>query len=271
MSLGTSEAVRFQFGANWKAFLGTIDEHRISLAIESFTRLIGDRSFSNKSMLDVGCGSGLSSLAARRLGLTVHAFDYDARSVAASKDLRSAFINDDLDWIIEEGDILDRNYIDSLGTYDVVYSWGVLHHTGDMWRAIENAMVCVAPRGLFAIAIYNDQGGTSRRWRAVKRFYNRLPRALQPPLVAACLPIQWWKDILEGTLRGRPLRAWHAYARERGMSPWHDMVDWVGGYPFEVAKPEEVLEFCKARGFALEKLKTCGGGIGCNEFVFVRA
>jgi len=271
MTASASKTARFRFGANWKSFLGTVDEHRIALAIESFTRLVGDRSLSNKSLLDIGCGSGLSSLAARRLCVSVRAFDCDAQSLAASKELRSVFAKDDPDWIIEQGDVLDRSYIDSLGTYDIVYSWGVLHHTSYMWRAIENAMACVAPGGLLAIAIYNDQGGASRRWRAVKYFYNRLPQALQPLLVAACLPVQWWKDILAGTLRGRPLRAWRDYARERGMSPWHDMVDWVGGYPFEVAKPEEVFDFCLARGFTLQKLKTCGGGIGCNEFVFVRA
>jgi 2-polyprenyl-3-methyl-5-hydroxy-6-metoxy-1,4-benzoquinol methylase len=270
MSADRIPDARFQFGVNWKAFLGTVDERRITLARESFTRLIGDQNFSNKTMLDVGCGSGLSSLAATRLGLTVRAFDYDSQSVTASKELRSAFAGDDPDWTIEQGDVLDRGYVTSLGTYDIVYSWGVLHHTGDMWRAVENAMSCVAPGGLLAIAIYNDQAGTSRRWRAVKRLYNRLPQALRPLLVAACIPVQWWKSILAGILHGRPLQAWHAYAQERGMSPWRDMVDWVGGLPFEVAKPEEVFEFCRSRGFSLQKLKTCGGGIGCNEFVFVR-
>ena len=54
-----------------------------------------------------------------------------------------------------------------------------------------------------------------------------------------------------------------------GMSPWHDVVDWVGGYPFEVAKPEEVFEFCCQHGFVLKKLLTKGGGLGGNQFVFV--
>ena len=200
----------------------------------------------------------------------MRAFDSDAKSVATSRALRDVFATGDSDWTIEHGDVLDEAYIKSLGTYDVVYSWGVLHHTGEMWRAIGNAMTCLAPGGTFVIAIYNDQGGTSRRWRAVKRLYNRLPSALRPFLVAMCIPVQWWKDVAAGAVRGRPLAAWHAYSRERGMSPWHDMVDWVGGYPFEVAKPEEIFEFFKARGFLLHAMKTCGGGIGCNEFVFRR-
>jgi 2-polyprenyl-3-methyl-5-hydroxy-6-metoxy-1,4-benzoquinol methylase len=271
VSFDVSEAVRFQFGANWRAFLGTINERRIAYAADSFTSLMGDQKLSGKTMLDIGCGCGLSSLVARRLGLAVRAFDYDAQSVAASKELRSAFAKNDTQWIIEQGNVIDHAYVASLGTYDLVYSWGVLHHTGEMWRAIENAISCVAPGGLLAIAIYNDQGGASRRWRTIKRFYNRLPSIVQPILVAACVPVLWWKDILVGSLRGRPLDAWCMYGRVRGMSPWHDMVDWVGGYPFEVAKPEEVFDFCRARGFTLRRLKTCGGGIGCNEFVFVRA
>ena len=57
----------------------------------------------------------------------------------------------------------------------------------------------------------------------------------------------------------------------RGMSYWHDLIDWIGGYPFEVAKPEQVFEFMRLRGFQLERLKTCGGGLGCNEFVFIHS
>jgi 2-polyprenyl-6-hydroxyphenyl methylase/3-demethylubiquinone-9 3-methyltransferase len=52
------------------------------------------------------------------------------------------------------------------------------------------------------------------------------------------------------------------------MDRWHDFLDWVGGYPFEVATPEQVFEFCAARGFELRKLATAGGSHGCNEFVF---
>jgi 2-polyprenyl-6-hydroxyphenyl methylase/3-demethylubiquinone-9 3-methyltransferase len=56
----------------------------------------------------------------------------------------------------------------------------------------------------------------------------------------------------------------------RGMSPWRDVVDWVGGLPFEVAKPEEIFEMFQQRGFSLDRLRTCAGGLGCNEFVFSR-
>lgn len=54
------------------------------------------------------------------------------------------------------------------------------------------------------------------------------------------------------------------------MSHWHDWIDWVGGYPFEVAKPELIFDFYRDRGFTLHNMTTCGGGGGCNEFVFIR-
>ena len=68
------------------------------------------------------------------------------------------------------------------------------------------------------------------------------------------------------------MKTWHEYANNsvRGMSAWHDLVDWVGGLPFEVAKPEEIIEYFKERGFTLEKLTTCAGGHGCNQYVFER-
>lgn len=71
--------------------------------------------------------------------------------------------------------------------------------------------------------------------------------------------------------KGNFLKTWNTYGKNnRGMSAWRDIVDWAGGYPFEVAKPEEVFDFFQAKGFSLKKLKTCAGGLGCNEFVFVK-
>jgi 2-polyprenyl-3-methyl-5-hydroxy-6-metoxy-1,4-benzoquinol methylase len=259
---------RFAFGKNWQNFLATIDAPAIELASASFRAMLGDRDWTGRSMLDVGCGSGLSSLVARRMGMSVRAFDYDPESVACAVELKRRFASDDRKWLIERGDALDDAYMEKLGTFDLVYSWGVLHHTGDMWRALLNVVGCVAPGGTLFIAIYNDQGGASRRWLAVKRLYQRLPSPLKPMLVAACMPKLWGKTLLRDSLHGNPLATWRSYGKSRGMSPWHDMVDWVGGYPFQVAKPEEIIEFYQTRGFALDRLQTAGGGLGCNQFVF---
>src|SRR6266516_5946417 len=132
-----------------------------------------------RSFLDVGSGSGLFSLAAKRLGaIRAHSFDYDPDSVACTGEMKRRFYADATSWTIEQGSVLDTTYLRSLGTFDVVYAWGVLHHTGDMWRGLGNVTDLVAAGGRLFIAIYNDQGSTSQRWRAIKRLYNHAPAPL---------------------------------------------------------------------------------------------
>lgn len=260
---------RFEFGENWTRFLSLLDEERLRQAEASLAAMLETPSLEGKSFLDIGCGSGLFSLAARRLGARVHSLDYDPQSVACARELRRRYFPEDAGWRIEQGSVLDRAYMESLGRFDVVYSWGVLHHTGNMALALENAALPVAAGGLLFISIYNDQGKRSRRWLTVKRLYNRW-RALRPLLLAGAAALLWWRPTVKDFLRLRPFQSWRRYGRERGMSAWHDVVDWVGGYPFEVAKPEVIFDFYRQRGFELRRLATCGGSLGCNEFVFLR-
>jgi SAM-dependent methyltransferase len=208
-------------------------------------------------------------LAARRLGARVHSFDYDSRSVECTSELRRRYYGDDPDWHVEKGSILDDRYIRSLGTFDVVYAWGVLHHTGAMWEAMANVSDLVAPAGKLFLAIYNDQGRKSRRWTTVKRWYNAAPGWLQPAIAAGFLPRLWGPTVIRDLLQGHPTASWRAI-RSRGMSAWTDVVDWVGGYPFEVAKPEQLFGFFSQRGYVLVWLRTCGGGLGNNQMVFER-
>ena len=261
---------RFEFGRNWSDYLQRLEEAHIVEAERSLMKMLDRSDLKGTRVLDAGCGSGLFSLAARRLGAKVHSFDFDPRSVACAAELRRRYYPEDTEWTIEQGSVLDADYLSSLGHFGVVYSWGVLHHTGDMWRAIEEVATRVVPGGTFFISIYNDQGRRSRIWTRVKRTYNRVP-ALRPLLLVASLLLLWGpttvRDLL---LRGHPFHTWRNYGKGRGMLPWRDLVDWVGGYPFAVAKPEAIFEFCKQRGFTLAKLKTCGGGLACNEFVFTR-
>jgi len=260
---------RFKFGDNWRSFLKTLDSDRIAEAERSLTTMLGRQSLEGLRFLDVGCGSGLFSLAALRLGAAmVRSFDYDPVSVACAESLRQQFFPGSLQWAIERGSAIDHTYVSSLGTWDVVYSWGVLHHTGAMWPAIENVAGAVARDGTLFISIYNDQGPLSRFWTAIKRAYNTgLPgRAV---VLAVFVPVFVVRGLARDLVEGRnPLRRYREYRRTRGMSMVHDWRDWLGGYPFEVAKPEQIFDFLKARGFTLERLKTCGGALGCNEFVF---
>lgn len=261
---------RFAFGENWQRFLSLLNEERIQSAEESLRRMLEVSDLRGRTFLDIGSGSGLFSLAARRLGARVHSFDFDPQSVACALELRKRFFPEDPEWRIEHGSALDAEYLSSLGSFDVVYSWGVLHHTGSMWQALDNAAGLVAANGKLFIALYNDQGTASHRWRWVKRTYNRLPHGLRFLVTIPALVHLFWRSTVKDLLRGRPFETWRSVGKERGMSAWRDLIDWVGGYPFEVAKPEAILDFYRQRGFALTRLTTCGGSLGCNEFVFAR-
>lgn len=262
---------RFDFGGNWANFLRTLDDERIAEAEKSLRAMLEADSLTGKTFLDVGSGSGLFSLAARRLGARVHSFDFDPRSVACTAELRKRYFPDDPDWRIEEGSVLDSEYLERLGRFDILYSWGVLHHTGNLYQALENVTRLVKDGGDFFISIYNDTGSSSRRWRWIKKTYCRLPRLLRTPFaIAVAAPIQIYPFTVY-LVRGKLalfIDKRRSYNKQRGMSWWHDQIDWIGGYPYETAKPEEIFEFCKARGFRLERLVTCGGGNACNQFVF---
>jgi 2-polyprenyl-6-hydroxyphenyl methylase/3-demethylubiquinone-9 3-methyltransferase len=140
-----------------------------------------------------------------------------------------------------------------------------------MWQALDHMVSLVAPGGRLFIALYNDQGRASRQWRAVKKAYNRLPHFLRFLVVIPSLVALYWKAAVKDLLSLRPFASFRSENRARGMSVWHDALDWIGGLPFEVARPDDVFDFYRARGFSLARLRTVGGGQGCNEFVFVRA
>ena len=152
-----SRGDRFEFGKNWANFLAVLDEERITEAERSLREKLGVETLRGMTFLDVGCGSGLFSLAAARLGAKrVHSFDFDPSSVGCASELRRRFFPGSDTWSIEPGSALDPAYLEQLGMWDVVYSWGVLHHTGDMWQALGNVAPLVRSDGTLVVPLSNE-------------------------------------------------------------------------------------------------------------------
>ncbi|MEW6352062.1 MAG: class I SAM-dependent methyltransferase [Thermodesulfobacteriota bacterium] len=267
-----SEPAAFPFGANWRRFLESFDEERLSRAKDSLTEFLRVDDLEGKSFVDIGCGSGLFSYAAHELGAAqVLSFDVDRACVECCTRLRARAGNPDT-WEIREGSILDEAFVFGLGRFDLVYSWGVLHHTGRMWDAIEKAATLVKPQGLFYIALYNRlldrQGDTSLIhgfWTSVKRIYNAHPwfgrLGMEPLAMAAYL-------FLTAARGQNPIRHVRSYKSDRGMD-WHtDARDWLGGYPYEFATRDEVVSFVTSRfpDMVLVNLKPTTGR-GLNWFL----
>ena len=261
-----STGQRFEFGKNWQRYAKALTPERIADAVESLRSMLGVEDLVGMSMLDIGSGSGLFSLAARRLGAHVHSFDYDPQSVACTQMLKERFFPGDEEWVVEEGSALDPDYLRSLGKFDIVYSWGVLHHTGAMWQALENATLPVAKDGRLFIAIYNTLPKWTRLHTWMKRSYVKSPLPGKWLIAGGCIASHICEGFLLDVLRLRnPLARYRAY-QTRGMSRWHDMIDWVGGYPFETATVNQIFDFYRLRGFSLERLNA-NNGSGCSEFV----
>ncbi len=266
------EGNRFEFGKNWQAFLSVLDDERIQQAEKSLREYLEADSLEGLTFLDIGSGSGLFSLAARRLGAEVYSFDYDPQSVECTKELKRRYFNEDNKWIIDQASVLDKEYLERMGNFDIVYSWGVLHHTGAMWEALDNVCCVVKPKGKLFISLYNHQVYWTAFNTMLKRAYNKSPRTGKWMIGGMFVAFQAIKGLIKDILFFRnPARRYIDKKKSRGMSMWHDWIDWVGGYPFEVSKPEQIFDFYSKRGFTLQKLKTTGGGHGCNEYVFKKA
>lgn len=255
------EVVTFSFGRNWRSFVDSISEDSVSRAMKNIEDWLGRDSVSGKSVLDIGCGSGLHSLCFHRLGAKeVVSLDLDPYSVDATRLLWEK-AGQPSNWKILQGSVLDAGFVRGLGAYDILYSWGVLHHTGKMWEAIANACALVRRGGRLWIAIY-VKGPKYPEHLALKQAYNRAS--------AVGKKIMIWKYIW-GVMRERrraglnPLK-WNE-RHDRGMDVYHDIVDWLGGLPYEVATKEEVVGFCAERGFVLEKVKEAPEGVN-NVYLF---
>jgi 2-polyprenyl-3-methyl-5-hydroxy-6-metoxy-1,4-benzoquinol methylase len=197
---------RFAFDKNWSNFLNHLTQERIVEAEKSLKKNLGISNLNNKIFLDVGCGSGLFSLAAHRLGAIVFSFDYDEDSVRCTQHLKKIYGHKELEWSITQGSVLDKDFLHQFGAVDILYSWGVLHHTGHMKEAFNNICDMVKSGGHLFISIYNDQGTASKRWLWIKKKYTRSNENMRFLLCLYTLFRQWsitfFKDFLKS---GNPL------------------------------------------------------------------
>ena len=171
------DRLQFDFGKNWEAFTErALTREKVDQARLDFERLSENIPLKDKTFLDIGFGQGLSLLAAKAMGAQVVGVDVNPRCVNVLARSQSYF-SDVLDGPIPTvvGSILDKRLVEKLlldapAGYDVVHSWGVLHHTGDMWSALEHASSLVRPGGYLVLALYNRHF-TSPIWGVIKRMY----------------------------------------------------------------------------------------------------
>jgi len=249
----------FKFGENWASFSKQLDETKILEAMQSLTSLFGHEALKGKDFLDIGCGSGLFSIAALRLGAqAVTGIDVDPVSVQVSNENARRWLPDAGSISFRQVSVLDGSKMQILGKFDVVYSWGVLHHTGNMQHALANAAGAVKPGGLLMVAIYNRHW-SSAAWKAIKWSYNRIGPRVQRLFIWLLTPVILFAKSL-ATLK-------NPFKMGRGMDFMHNVVDWVGGYPYEYASVDEVPRSLKELGFEVMLVRKARVPTGCNEFV----
>lgn len=237
------EDTKFSFGRNWKEFIEVnFSEERVNVSKKHILSFLKLNDLKGKYVLDIGCGSGLSSLAMFRSGVEkLVSFDLDPEAVETTFKLKELSGNPS-NWEVFQGSILDDQLIKKIVPADIVYSWGVLHHTGKMWEAVENASKLIKSGGCFYLALYTTTTD-SDYWLKVKKIYNSISEEEK-------VWMQHWYIVNYTMLPtrlagGDPASIIEQYKKNRGMDFFTDIKDWLGGYPFEHASIEEVKSFVK--------------------------
>lgn len=255
------DEISFSFGENWQDYIKTVSGGELDRAKNDIEKWLGPDSISGKTIVDIGCGSGIHSLAFYSLGAKeICSFDFDQLSVQATKTLWEKE-GSPSKWKILHRSILDDEYIKSLGKFDIVYSWGVLHHTGSMWNALDKSISLIKTGGIFWVSLYVG-GSRYLEDLELKKKYNASSRWGKRLMI-----YKWIVQLMLSRLRHfqNPF-SWNEN-KERGMNVYHDIVDWLGGLPYEVASEDEVLRFARKYGLILEGIKVKSEG-ACSIYMF---
>lgn len=237
--------MRYGFGKNWASFIDKdFNAARLDLARRHLLGFLKLKEMNGLTFVDIGCGSGLHSLAAFQAGAEkIVSIDYDDESVKTTRHLHEQAGSPE-NWMILNGSVLDIDFMRTLGRFDIVYSWGVLHHTGEMWRAMDNVAGLMKDDGLLYISLYTSDVfivPSPEFWLNVKRLYNK-----SGDTVKTMMELAYASVFAPGALfhhLKKVLTKEDAEVRTRGMAFWTDVRDWLGGWPMEFARISEVKQF----------------------------
>jgi SAM-dependent methyltransferase len=269
---------RFDFGENWKNYNKKyLTEDKIRQANEAFIKFTEIQTLTELTVVDIGCGSGIHSLNFSRMNPKfLLSFDYDYKSVEATNYLKEVHKNKN--WDVKQGSILDEKFLLRMPQFDLVYAWGVLHHTGNVWLAIKNSCDLVSEGGILYLALYSSDvkmlNRESTYWLKVKKKYNQSgfigKRLIELSFISRekYLSALNFLRVLIKSLVSRQKNKTKFFSRQkryRGMSYLIDVRDWLGGWPMEYVSDDAVIELVSSKNFVLKKIKK---GEACTEFLF---
>jgi 2-polyprenyl-6-hydroxyphenyl methylase/3-demethylubiquinone-9 3-methyltransferase len=260
--------MQFDFGQNWIDFAKqALTQEKVAQARSDFLRLFAGIDLKGKTFLDIGFGQGLGLLSAQNAGATVFGNDINPKCRQALA-LSASVLKVTLDVPVVIGSILDADVVARIAdcvaprrTFSIVHSWGVLHHTGNMRKAIENAASLVDDHGYLVIALYNRHW-SSPAWLFVKWLYCSSPRWAKAIFNYLFYPII---AIAKLCVTGK-----NPFVKNRGMNFYYDVIDWIGGYPYEYASRSEIESILRPLGFSCARFEAAEVPTGCNEFVYLK-